>query len=114
MGRFESRFDVAGEKFLEFEAGLGGASFDLAKERVGDFERGAHGSILAQKHTGLNPDCLGAGKEDGKDDLARTLGTKQRSNRSSLTGHLSACIRQTVLLQAAVGFLGKGVLDQAR
>ena len=74
-GRFQYRFDVAGEEFLEFEAGLGGASFDLAKERVRDFERGAHGNILAQKHTGLNPDCLGAGKEDGKDDLARTLGT---------------------------------------
>ena len=75
MGRFQSRFDVAGEEFLEFEAGLGGASFDLAKERVGDFERGAHGSILAQKHTGLNPECLGTVKEDGKDGLARTLAT---------------------------------------
>jgi hypothetical protein len=47
MGRFQSRFDVAGEEFLEFEAGLGGASFDLAKERVGDSERGLKESILA-------------------------------------------------------------------
>ena len=46
-----------GEEFLEFEARLSGTSFDLAKERVGDFERGAHGSILAQKRTGLKPEC---------------------------------------------------------
>lgn len=93
---------------MSWRAGLSGASFDLAKERVRDFERGAHGNILAQKRTGLKPECL------GQDGLARTRGTTQRSNRSSLIGHLSACILETVLLQAAIGFLGKGVLDQAR
>jgi len=114
MGCFQSGFDVAGQELLEFEAGLSGASFDFAKERVGNFKSGAHGNILAQKHTGLKPECLGAVKENGKDDLARTRGTTQQNNRSTLRGQLSAFFRETVLLQAAVGFLGKGVLDQAR
>jgi hypothetical protein len=47
MGRFQSRFDVAGEEFLEFEAGLGGARFNLTKERVGDLVRSSHENILA-------------------------------------------------------------------
>ncbi len=112
MGCFQSGLDVAGQEFLEFEAGLSGASFDFAKERVGDFERGAHESILAQKRTGLNPECLGAVKEDEQDGLARTRGTTQQNSRSTLRGQLSAFFRETVLLQAAIGFLGKGAFDQ--